>query len=176
MISLQINSQSQFMNNSEQNDLLQKSRTKVEAGSCRAAYKILVPLIKAKCPEALYLYSTFSFLRKETDEDFEQRSVNLLTETANLGHPEALHRLGVKYDAEDFFVKDLVNASNLFKRAEKSGNSKAKALYGLDLFYGSNGVPQDKTLGIEFLRQAVDDNGDVTAYDLNTISLLVLGE
>ncbi|MEJ2670456.1 MAG: hypothetical protein P8176_13900 [Gammaproteobacteria bacterium] len=29
--------------------------------------------------------------------------------------------------------------------------------YGLDLFYGSNGIPSDKSLGISFVEQAVDN-------------------
>lgn len=155
-----------IMNNSDQEYLLQKAREKIEAGACRAAYKILAPLIVAKCPEALYLYSTFRLIRKETDEDFEKRSLGILTEAANLGSPEAQYRLGAYYDVGDVVDKDREKAAQLFKLAAEGGHSKAKAFHGLDLFYGLNGISQDKASGMGFLRQAVDEHVDGAEYEL----------
>jgi len=140
--------------------LIEQSRREMDGGAYSKAYKILAPLVDRKIPEALFLYSTFSISDIETDDEFERRSFRLLTESADLGYAPAIYALGVCYDAGDLIEKNPLIAAKLFKKAAELGHCEAKLNYGLDLFYGSNGIPRDKEMGIEFVRQAVDGNVD----------------
>ena len=41
-----------------------------------------------------------------------------------------------------------------------AGNPKAKLSHGLDLFYGSNGMPKDEQRGLILIKQAMAENVD----------------
>ncbi|MFZ6654101.1 tetratricopeptide repeat protein [Undibacterium sp. TJN19] len=154
------------MNNDNQDYLLQKAREKLDKGSYRATYKILAPLLQTNCAEALYMYSKFSFLRKETTDDFQKRTLRLLEQAASLGHGDALYQLAVFYDVGDMVDKNPDRASQLFKQAAETGHTKAKVSYGLDLFYGTNGIVQNQPMGLMLLQQAVDAGIEGAAYCL----------
>ena len=136
--------------------LLEQANNELEIGNCKSAYSLLLPLLEKKIPEALFLYSRFSIGGTETDQEFEERSFSLLIECSNLKYPPALYSLGVCYDTGDLVDRDSLKAALLFKNAAERGYSKAKLNYGLDLFYGSNGIPRDKSLGISYVEEAVD--------------------
>jgi len=137
---------------------LDEARKEIEEGDCKIAYKILLPHIENKNPEAIFLYSMFSLQGEESLGEFEQRSFKLLKESAELGYPSALYTLGVYYDAGDMVERNIIKASSLFKSAAEKGHSRAKLSYGLDLFYGSNGIIKDETLGLSFIKQSVVEN------------------
>lgn len=135
---------------------LDDAAKEIEQGDCSLAYEILQPLINDENPEALYLFSMFSLPNNETIEDFEQRSVRLLTKAAAYEYPPAQYALGVYYDGGDLVKQDKMKAAMLFKSAAISGYSKAKLSYGLDLYYGSNGIPKDVDLGLDYIRKAAE--------------------
>lgn len=121
---------------------LRDTREKLEVGDCRSAYELLMPLVSEGNSEALFLYSTFSLPEMEADEDFDERRVRLLQVSSNSGYVPAIYELAVCYDIGDLVETDPVKASALYKRAAEAGHSKAKLNHGLDLYYGSNGMPQ----------------------------------
>jgi len=137
--------------------LLEQANNELEIGNCKSAYSLLLPLLEKKIPEALFLYSRFSIGDTETDQEFEERSLSLLIECSILEYPPALYSLGVCYDMGDLVDRDPLKAALLFKKAAELGHSKAKLNHGLDLFYGSNGISSDKSLGISYVKQAVDN-------------------
>lgn len=135
---------------------LDDAKNEIEQGDCGLAYKLLQPLIDQENPEALYLFSMFSLPNDESIEDFEQRSVSLLTKSAACEYAPAQYALGVYYDGGDLVKQDKLKAATLFKAAAISGYSKAQLSHGLDLYYGSNGISKDVTLGLDFIRKAAD--------------------
>jgi TPR repeat protein len=162
------------MRNLDQDDMLRKACEKMHRGAYRAAYKLLAPLIREKCADALYLYSTFSFLRKETIEEFEKRSLAMVQQAASMGHPQALYCLALRFDVGDVVEKNPEKASVFFKLAAEAGHAKAKESYGLDLFYGTNGIAQNQSLGLAFLQEAVDEGVDGAEYCLEKAKAHVL--
>lgn len=149
---------------------LDSARKEIEEGDCKIAYSILLPHIEKKNAEAIFLYSMFSLQGQESTEEFEQRSFMLLRESAELGYPPALYTLGVYYDAGDMVERDAIKASSLFKAAAEKGHVRAKLSYGLDLYYGSNGIPKDESLGLSFIKQAVDEEVDGAKETLDKLS------
>jgi len=51
-------------------------------------------------------------------------------------------------------VQNLIQhrAAKLFKLAALAGDESAQLSYGLDLYYGSNGIEKDIELGLEYIR------------------------
>ena len=135
---------------------LNAAKKEIEQGDCCLAYKILQPLIEDGIPEALFLFSMFSLPNSESIEDFEKRSVRLLVEAAACEYPPAQYALGICYDGGDLVEQDKLKAALLFKAAAIGGYSKAQLSYGLDLYYGSNGIQKDTELGVVFVRKAAE--------------------
>jgi len=150
-------------------EIIKRASEELNSGDCRVAYKLLQPLIEKKIPAALFLYSTFSCYGTETIKEFEARSVNLLRETSDMGYPPAMFALAACYDTGDLVEKDSIKAAILCKKASDAGYSKAKIYHGLNLFYGSNGIPKNKKLGLDLIKQAVKENADGAAEVLEEI-------
>jgi TPR repeat protein len=136
---------------------LANAKKEIEQGDCGLAYKILCPLINSEEPEALYLYSMFGLLNDETIEEFEHRSVKLLMRATELEYPPAQFALGVYYEGGDLVKKDDLLAAQLFKKAALNGHPKSQLSYGLDLYYGSNGITKDQKLGLSYIKKAADN-------------------
>ncbi|PFH12117.1 hypothetical protein BCF11_4592 [Collimonas sp. PA-H2] len=145
------------MSPNERQHLLETAQAEIDSGSCKAAEKILRPLVAEKWPEALFLYASFSIAGTETEEGFERRHLALVTEAAQLGHPPALYLLGVYYDVGDCVVKDQSVASAWFKKAAEAGYARAMLSHGLDLFHGSNRIVKNREAGLDFIRQACEE-------------------
>lgn len=133
---------------------IDKAKACIEEGNYQEASRILDPLVKENNAEAIFLSSSFSKGESETIEEFEKRSFSLIEKSANLGFPEAIYTLGVIYETGDGVKSDIAKASSLFRRAAELGHSRSKLSYGLDLYYGSNGIVQDKVLGKRFIEEA----------------------
>ncbi|MCL2020881.1 MAG: hypothetical protein FWG81_01955 [Betaproteobacteria bacterium] len=138
-------------------------------GDFQIAYDLLQPLLAAQDPAAQFIYAHFG-LPGETRDELEARSINLLQSASDAGYPPAMYELAVCLDAGgstvDLVAIDKIRAAALFKKAADAGYPKAKRIHGLDLFYGSNGISQDKALGIALLEQAVAANVYLAAEDL----------
>ncbi len=148
------------MANENIEDIIEKARDMIEIGRCEKAYKLLSPLIMKNHPEALFLYSTFSVSGKETDEEFERRSFDLLKISAEEGYVPAIYSLAVCYDTGDLVESDSTKAAELYKAASDAGYSKGKFYHGLNLVYGSNGMLKDEDKGMQLIREAADEGVD----------------
>ncbi|UTW46343.1 sel1 repeat family protein [bacterium SCSIO 12696] len=149
--------------------ILDDAKKEIEQGDCSLAYKILQPLINDENPEALYLFSMFGLSNGESIEEFEKRSVRLLTKAAGFEYPPAQYALGVYYDGGDLVEQDKLKAAMLFKAAAINGHSKAQLSYGLDLFYGSNGVKKDHILGLKYIQKAAEAGVEEAAEVLSEL-------
>jgi TPR repeat protein len=145
------------MVNSNISELLKKARHEIDCGECKTALGILMPLIKGKNPEALFLYSMFSVSGEETDEEFEQRSISLLKESSDLGYAPAMYALAVCYKFGDLVPKDVSRSQALFKKSADAGYARAKLEHGLNLVYGTEKIEQNEKLGISLIKEAADE-------------------
>ena len=148
------------MGNASIEDQLIEANELIENGDLREAKLLLQPLIAKKIPEAIFLGSKFYIAGEESVDDFEKRSIDMLAEAADLGHAAATYALAVCYALGDVVEQNPEYAAMLFKKSAEAGYSKAKLSYGLDLIYGSNGIGEDQTLGMSFIKQAAEDGVD----------------
>lgn len=141
----------------------------INDGRLRKARDILAPLVKESNADALFLCSTFSISKDEAEDDFEKRSIDMLTRAAELGHAKATYALAVRYDFGDGVICNKEHAALLFKKSAEGGYSKAKLNYALDLIYGSNGMPQDKSHGITLLKEAAEEGVEGASEELSNL-------
>lgn len=138
-------------------DLISEAQRKIDSGEFREAYEVLRPLLDIEVPEALFIYSTFSIAGAESEEEFERRSAELLRRAADFGHPSSLYALGACHEVGDLVEANPIYAASLFQAAAEKGHPKAKFRHGLNLYYGSNGVPRNERLGLELIRAAAQE-------------------
>ncbi|MDD5273684.1 MAG: hypothetical protein PHU14_13305 [Methylovulum sp.] len=150
--------------------ILRKAVKAIDSGDCQQAFELLSPLIDENYPESLFLYSTFSLSKIETESEFEARRIRLLQIASEAGYVPAIYELAVCYDVGDFVNKDNFKASGLYKKAAEGGNSKAKLYHGLNLFYGSNGLNRDQKLGLDYIKQAATEGIEEAGQKLIEIS------
>jgi len=141
-----------------------------ENGDVEELYQLIEPFIKANDPYALFLYSSFSLERlNESDEDFEKRSIELLKGASDGGLADASYRLGVLYLYGDVPSEQDKNSSFYFERAIAQGHSHSKFTYGFNLYYGTDDVEQNKTRGIQLLKEAAQEGIKLAEEELKII-------
>lgn len=141
----------------------------INSGSLKKARDILAPLVESSNADALFLYSTFSISKDESEEDFERRSLDMLIKAAELGHAKANYALAVRYDFGDGVACNKEHAAQLFKKSAEGGYSKAKLNYSLDLIYGTHGIAQDKFLGVKLLKAAAEEGVEGALEELSSL-------
>ena len=134
--------------------IISDAHSKADLGKFREAYEVLRPLLDRSVPEAIFLYSTFSVADVESETEFERRSLDLLTRAADLGYAPALYALGVCYEVGDLVESDPSFAAALLRSAAEKGYPKADFRHGLNVYYGSNGMPRDEKSGLALIRVA----------------------
>ena len=137
-----------------------------EQGDTRRAMDLLTPLIARREPEALYWYSQFSVSNEETKDEFESRSIRLLTESAEAGFPPANFALAVCYQQGDLVEKDERRSAELFRKAAEGGLPQAQFEHGLNLVYGINGIKKNKERGLVMIRRAAKQGVEAAAERL----------
>ena len=151
--------------------LLQDAGIEMNSGSCAKAYELIEPLLAEGNPAALFLYSHFSLPETELEEEFEKRSIEMLKTAAEAGFAPAIYSLAVCYELGDRIAMNKVLAAELFKQASEAGYSKAKVSHGLNIYYGSYGVPKDAVLGLELIREAASEGCDEALEVLRDLDL-----
>lgn len=142
----------------------------LESGDVEALYQLIEPFIKANDPYALFLYSSFSLERlNESDDDFEKRSVELLKAASEGGLADASYRLGVLYLYGDLASGEDQQSPLYFERAISQGHSHSKFTYGFNLYYGNDQTTQNKTRGIQLLKEAADEGIKLAEEELKII-------
>lgn len=139
------------MVNSQITDKLNLAKDEINKGSLKKAFKLLKPLIDDNFPEALFLYASFSLKNTETEQGFYERRIGLLEKSSSLGFMPATYVLAECYEFGDLLAEDKNKAAELYKLAAEHGYAKAKLDHGLNLFYGSYGIPHNKSLGLFIL-------------------------
>lgn len=140
----------------------------LENGEVEALYQLIAPYIEAKDPYALFLYSSFSLESlKESDDDFEKRSVELLKAASEGGLAEASYRLGVLYLYSDMAAAEDQSSSFYFERAIAQGHSHSKFTYGFSLYYEQTG--QAKARGLQLLKEAAEEGIELAVEELKLI-------
>ncbi|NLR73996.1 tetratricopeptide repeat protein [Leeia aquatica] len=157
------------MDDLKAHEVIRRAEDLIEAGGCQAAYDLLLPLLAEGRPEAMFLYAQFSISRLETDDEFELRSFKLLQQASERGYAPATYALGVCFEMGDLVEQDIIRASGLYKSASDSGYPKAKLTHGLNLFYGSLGVPKDEAQGLALVKQAIAEGVEGAAEALDLI-------
>jgi TPR repeat protein len=137
-------------------EIVQSAERLMDENRHDEAQALLHPLVILEVPAALFLAATFSLPENESEALFEARSIDYLTKAADGGYPPALYALGVCYDIGDLIAPDLDKAGQLFKQAAEAGHLKGKFCHGRNLFYGSNGMTQEREKGLDLIREAAD--------------------
>jgi len=152
------------------NSIKEKAEQLFEEGEVEALYQLIEPFIAAKDLYALFLYSSFSLERlNESDEEFEARSVELLRTASDGGLADASYRLGVLYLYGDLASETDPQSSFYFERAITQGHSHSKFTYGFNLYYGTDHIPQNKTRGIQLLKEAAQEGIALAEEELKLI-------
>jgi TPR repeat protein len=137
--------------------LLQTAEMALDSLGCEAAYTLIEPLLVARNPGALYLYSRFSIAERESEKEFEMRSIRMLREASDAGYLPAVYSLALCHEVGDLVEANPAYAASLFKAAAEKGYPKAKFRHGLNLYYGSNGMTQSAALGLELIGAAAEE-------------------
>jgi TPR repeat protein len=141
-----------------------------ESGELEELYQLIAPFIEANDPYAQLLYSSFSLERlNESDDDFEQRSVELLKAASEGGLADASYRLGVLYLYGDMAAEQGQSSSFYFERAISQGHSHSKFTHGFNLYYGTDQTEQNKPKGLQLLKEAADEGIALAAEELKII-------
>jgi len=141
-----------------------------ESGELEELYQLIAPFIEANDPYAQLLYSSFSLERlKESDDDFEQRSVELLKAASEGGLADASYRLGVLYLYGDLASEQDRSSSLYFERAISQGHSHSKFTHGFNLYYGTDQTEQNKPKGLQLLKEAADEGIELAKEELKII-------
>jgi TPR repeat protein len=135
-------------------EAIDRAKSLINEGEFIAALSILNPMLEKKVPEAQFLYSTFGITSLETVEQFEDRSINILTELSRSAYPPAMYALACCYENGDRVDRDSERAAALYKRAAELGFPSAIFRHGLNVYYGSNGITKDESHGLNLIRKA----------------------
>ena len=136
---------------------LELAKNEINQGDLKKALELLKPLISQDLPESLFLYASFSIKNSETENEFHERRIRLLEKAADLGFIPAVYVLAESYEFGDFLAEDKNKAAELYRLCAEHGYSKAKLDHGLNLFYGSYGISQNKSQGLFYIKQAADE-------------------
>lgn len=151
-------------------EILKHAQELLDSGDCESALKSLQPLLEIGDAEALFLYSTFSVASLESEIEFERRGVQCLQLASQAGFLSALYALGVCYDLGDLIEPDSEKAAILFRKSAEAGYPKAKLNHGLNLYYGSNGIVEDKIQALSLIRQAANEGVESASEFLEQVA------
>jgi TPR repeat protein len=122
----------------------------------KQAHQLLVPLVAAGVPEALYLHACYTlFLEGLDDKAFEERHVALIWEAAHDGDKRAQFALGQMYEPESEMEADAAASAHWFEMSAMQGYPYAQWVHGLNHWTG-HGRPRDEALGLDFIRRAAE--------------------
>jgi len=120
------------------------------------AHQLLVPLVAAGFPDALYLHACCTLSFEGLDEQaHEQRYVALIWQAAHAGDKRAQFRLGQMYEPDSELDADAEVSAHWFEMSALQGYPYAQWVHGLNLWTG-HGRPRDEALGLDFIRRAAD--------------------
>lgn len=98
----------------------------------------------SKYPEAIYLKSTLNI----TDE---KSYFSGIQSAAYNDYPSAMYLYGAFLDMGDYCNKDELKASEFFERAANFGHAQSAWLYGIQSFYGTHFLKENKEIGLHYI-------------------------
>lgn len=122
----------------------------------KQAHQLLVSLVTAGVPEALYLHACYTlFLDGLDDSAFEERHAALIWEAAHAGGKRAQFALGQMYEPHKELPADAVASAYWFEKSALQGYPYAQWVHGLNLLNGS-GVERREALALDFIQRAAE--------------------
>lgn len=138
---------------------ISKANKLYDAGLVYELYEFIEPFLEKDDPYAFYFSSRFSLSDwDESDEEFDKRSLDLLTKAADEGVVEAMYRLSSFYFTGDIVEMNLETGKRYLDSAARLNYGPAKLSLGINLYYGSNGYSKDIEKAVEFISDAVNEN------------------
>jgi len=147
--------------------LLSDVELDIDHGSVLSVQRKLLPLVRSRNAQAMFLYSSFSINGEETEEEFNKRRIGLLIDASELGYPPAIYELAVCYYYGDGVEEQRHLSSSLFQLAAEKGHGKAKLSHAQNLFYGVNGIAQNKADAMTYVLEAIEERVDGAIDVLN---------
>ncbi len=128
-------------------------------GSMNKLYEYIKPYLDIGDPYAHYYYSKFSLAEwNESDDDINKRYVDSLVKAAEGNVAGAMYRLSSLYFIGDMVELNVEAGKRYLDRAIGLNFGPAKLSVGINLYYGSNGYPNDIGRAFEMISEAVEDN------------------
>ena len=133
--------------------VIKDALNEIDKSSCDKAMELLKPFVDKKDKAAIFYSSSFG-VPGEQLEEFEERRIKQLQQSAELGYAPAIHELAVHYDSGELVQRDIEQAAQLFKQAAEKGHPHSQWIHGLDLLYGRNGITKDEKLGLRYIQES----------------------
>ncbi|MEP5761873.1 MAG: caspase family protein [Litoreibacter sp.] len=111
----------------------------------------------------------YSKLGRLSDGYNPQEAVELLSQAATLGSAEAQYELALQLEAGEGIARDESRALELFRQAAAQDYPDALNDMGYFHFLGKMGLPEDITLGIEFIGRAAEQRHTQALYNYAAI-------
>jgi TPR repeat protein len=120
------------------------------------AHQLLVPLVAAGVPEAMYLHACCTlYLEGLSEEEQDLRHIDLIRQAADGGDARAQFRMGQMHEPESELEADAAASAHWFELSAMQGYPYAQWVHGLNLWAG-HGIPCDEALGLDFIRRAAE--------------------
>jgi len=142
-----------------------------ELGESEKLHNLIKPYIESSDAFALYLYAGYSLPSfNESETDFAERNIALLTEASKSGIDQASYQMGVNYLYGDDVIQSFEKAKEYFEKAIEQGHSYTKFTYGFSLFYGTDQNIKDEARGLDLMNQAKEEGIDLAAKEIAKIA------
>jgi hypothetical protein len=120
------------------------------------AHQLLVQLVAAGVPEAMYLHACCTlYLEGLSEEARDRRHIDLISQAAHGGDARAQFRMGQMHEPEAELEADAAASAHWFELSAMQGYPYAQWVHGLNLWTG-HGIPQNEALGLDFIRRAAE--------------------
>ena len=133
--------------------VIKNALNEIDKSNCDKARELLKPFVDKKDKAAIFYSSGFG-VSGERLEEFEERRIKQLQQSAKLGYAPAIHELAVHYDSGELVQRDVEKAARLFKKAAEKGHPHSQWIHGLDLLYGRNGIAKNEKLGVDYIKKS----------------------
>ncbi len=132
-----------------------------------AVYEFIKPYLEEGDPYAFYIYASFSLPEwNESGEEFDLRYVKCLHLAAEGGVVEAEYQLSVLYLVGDIVSENQGVGKAYLDAALNKNYSLAKYSVSLRHFYGVDGYEKSKTKALLLMAEAVSENVEDAAEQL----------
>ena len=142
-----------------------------DEGEVDQLHQLIEPYIAKNDLFALYLYSGYSLVSfNESEEEFSQRNISLLTKASEGGISQASYQMGVNHLYGDDVDQSFREAKKYFERAIVQGHSYTKFTYGFSLYYGTDQNQKDEARGLALMNEAKDEGVELAKVEIDKLN------